>query len=138
MGVVCGICNKLYTTQSSLNRHLNLDHNHSKRNIITYDFELHNAKCLECRCSFRYTSLLREHLHNEHNMDMEIMEKDFDNEESFLLWLEKESETNNVQYIRARGDRKTAKCESIMYYNCNRSFRAGKLITMYALNTFIA
>ena len=72
MGVVCKVCKKIFTRQSNLNAHLKNIHKEIFNNIISYDFNVFNNKCLEgCNVSFRNVNDLRKHLEHLHNFNVE-------------------------------------------------------------------
>lgn len=67
MAVICKFCEKIFSTQSNLNKHLRNVHKQEQKNIISYDYNFSNIKCLSCHCSFRFTCDLRYHLKLVHS-----------------------------------------------------------------------
>lgn len=80
MAVLCKICEKVFSTQCNLNKHLKNTHN-SKRNIVSYDKSICNFKCLEkdCNSSFKQNSFLINHLCEKHNFHFEEDKFEFTN-----------------------------------------------------------
>lgn len=77
MAVPCQICDKLFSNQSSMKRHLKEVHN-SDTFSVAYD-DKHNYKCMEegCNTSFIESDQLRQHLKLIHNIDDEGIELEF-------------------------------------------------------------
>ncbi|CAG9772283.1 unnamed protein product [Ceutorhynchus assimilis] len=118
MPVSCLICFKVFSTQSSVNRHLKNVHKQEKNNIISYPYDHFNSKCLEenCGTSFRFISELRCHLETVHNKTMNKENIFFASEEEFNPWFHQICDNNNLEYVRHK-----QKDQPITYFNCNRS-----------------
>lgn len=127
MPVACKICQKIFCSQSSVNRHLKNVHSKQDKNIVSYEYSRFNSKCLEkdCNTSYRFVAELRCHLESAHNklMDKEVII--FKTLEEFQCWFNDICKTNNLEYIRH--DQKN---QQTVYYTCNRSYkpRGHKLI----------
>lgn len=78
MSVICLLCDKMFATQSTLNRHKRETH-HLGINASAYEFDKYNAKCYECASSFLFVSTLREHLDKLHNFKSETIYLNFNN-----------------------------------------------------------
>ncbi|CAH1103846.1 unnamed protein product [Psylliodes chrysocephalus] len=123
MSVICKYCNKLFTLQSNLNRHLKNVHNRTETNIICYEYNIHSNKCLEgCHASFINIMQLRQHFTQAHKIDFEEKTLNFGNIEgvyivffilfsfvnSYILFLEFENwlleltKINNVRYVKQK------------------------------------
>lgn len=76
MSVCCLICEKIFSTQSTLNRHLREKHDLEKKNIVSYERNVHTFKCNECGCnsSFINNQELRLHLDDGHGIKTNLME----------------------------------------------------------------
>lgn len=70
MVVNCDTCNKVFSSQKSLNKHLRNIHKQTEKNVHSFEYDMFNQKCLECRISFRQISDLRYHLQNFHKVEM--------------------------------------------------------------------
>lgn len=78
MGVYCFKCDKIFSNQSSLNRHQKEVHKTDASIGFGYDFFAGNFKCLEgCHISFKRNDDLRSHLTHEHDIPQEIFTKLF-------------------------------------------------------------
>lgn len=73
MPIFCNYCEKLFSTQSNLNRHTKEVHPDKNQELtITYPHEVYLFKCLEgCQMSFRFNKDLRNHLSIKHNMEID-------------------------------------------------------------------
>ncbi|KAJ8964007.1 hypothetical protein NQ314_005219 [Rhamnusium bicolor] len=105
-GVMCKHCDKIFSVQSSLNRHLLEKHNITS-NIISYDASVFNFKCLETNCnvSFKLNEELRQHLKDTHSHDMIQEFLQFANIQDFYKWLDVLRNTCDVDYVQPRGKR---------------------------------
>ncbi|CAH1236533.1 unnamed protein product [Diabrotica balteata] len=120
MALVCEICCKHFSTQSSLNRHLKNVHKKTQKEkiIVAYNFEQFDSKCLEenCNTSYRFTAELRHHLQTIHNKDMETEVLNFSDITEFDSWLNDICKNDTLGFFRhKRLDEKT------VYFSCNRS-----------------
>lgn len=60
-------CEKMFSSQSSLNHHNREVHGNVKPVVIEHEENMQSYKCLEgCRVSFKGRNYLRHHLNNEH------------------------------------------------------------------------
>ena len=78
MAVICKFCEKIFSSQSCLNRHVRKTHKIKEKQIVSYDWNIYNSKCFDCKCSFIQTVDLRNHLINVHNIKLETEELQFD------------------------------------------------------------
>lgn len=76
MSVICLVCDKIFTKQSNLNRHLQNVHNLEPK-PVSYDNNIWNYKCLETSCnnSFPRCESLIIHLQTVHNVIFEETEE---------------------------------------------------------------
>lgn len=81
MAVHCFHCEKVFSSQSNLNRHLSEKHNISN-NIVPLE-KKNNFQCLNCDAiiSFKNCNDLRMHLQEEHNIITETTELQFSSHE---------------------------------------------------------
>ncbi|KAK2578290.1 hypothetical protein KPH14_007655 [Odynerus spinipes] len=95
MSVFCFHCEKLFSTQSNLNRHIREVHLEENSDLTSsHSYETHNFKCLEgCQISFR----------------------------QFEDWLSKIELENSIQYCRSTGVKRNLENIELFYYQCNRS-----------------
>ncbi|CAG9768283.1 unnamed protein product [Ceutorhynchus assimilis] len=124
MGVHCFECDKVFSTQSNYNRHRSEVHGLDDKVIIEYACEVTMFKCEECGISFKKNENLRHHLVQKHNLlNIDHCEKlAFNSYEDFKNWLSTEQNTNNVEFVRLTGVKRTSSKETCrMYWNCIRS-----------------
>lgn len=115
MAVACLVCYKIYSSQSALNDHLK--QHQVNKNVLSHDFHVHKAKCLDCKCSFRFISDLRYHLEIKHSFESGMEKFEFNNKPEFEKWIDAIQTEKNVNYVKKGADPKRTN----IYYNCNRS-----------------
>lgn len=77
MPVNCFVCNKVFVSQSSMNRHKRNVHNKNKtENYCEYAGPT-KFSCLACNSFFKFNRDLRRHLAEEHGHSTELLEMDF-------------------------------------------------------------
>ena len=110
----CYICDKVFSANSNLNRHLRKIH---KENVQS---PYNNVKCALCDSIYSSSSIYNNHLEQDHKVKIEVEHLTFSDKQSFEDWKHGiESETTS-QFIKSRGEKK-AKNVNKTYYSCNRS-----------------
>lgn len=110
----CYICDKIFSANSNLNRHLRKIHQENVQSPYN------NVKCALCESVFSSSSIYNQHLEKDHKVQIEVEHLTFSSKESFEEWKHGvESETTS-QYIKSRGEKKTKNVNKT-YYSCNRS-----------------
>lgn len=78
MGVLCFICEKVFSNQSNINKHMRNVHNKQSPSIIEYEGSVGLFKCLDgCNVSFKCNKDLRNHLQQKHSVYQEILTPTF-------------------------------------------------------------
>lgn len=82
MPVLCFVCDKIFSTQSNLNKHSKRVHKR-KPKIVSYDQSKWNYKCLEsgCNSSFQRCIDLINHLTEDHHINMQSETMTFSSKE---------------------------------------------------------
>lgn len=110
----CYICDKTFSANSNLNRHLRKIH---KENVQS---PYNNVKCALCDSIYSSSSIYNQHLENDHRVHIEIERLTFANKDSFEEWKHNVEQETTSQYIKSRGEKKTKNLNKT-YYSCNRS-----------------
>lgn len=110
----CYICDKTFSANSNLNRHLRKIH---KENVQS---PYNNVKCALCDSIYSSSSIYNQHLENDHRVNIEIERLTFANKKSFDEWKYNIEQETTSQYIKSRGEKKTKNLNKT-YYSCNRS-----------------
>nr|CAI5820051.1 unnamed protein product [Callosobruchus analis] len=122
MSATCEFCEKIFTLNKNLTRHLREIHGVEQKSSLTYPFETYNDKCYEgCNLSFFTIGQLKDHFLNNHDFTFEEEQLNFKCYEEFQSWLECISCTESVQYIRQAQHKKLSSNEELLYFYCNRS-----------------
>ncbi|KAJ8910558.1 hypothetical protein NQ315_008943 [Exocentrus adspersus] len=110
MPVLCFVCEKIFSTQSNLNKHSKKVHK-SKPKIVSYDQSKRDYKCLEneCNSSFRNNIDFINHLSEDHHINIE----------NFLAWKQLIEKKDQSNYVVLRSCKVNGKL--VKYYTCNRS-----------------
>ncbi|XP_050314961.1 uncharacterized protein LOC126749334 [Anthonomus grandis grandis] len=121
MGVVCKYCEKLFSSQSNINKHIKNVHK-LKASAVSYDKAVWNSKCMEsaCNSSFQRNEDLVIHLRTEHNMFFETEDLFFTSKKEFAEWKTSMEEQYQCNYVISAKRNKGENTE-IIYYKCNRS-----------------
>lgn len=123
----CYICDKTFSANSNLNRHLRKIH---KENVQS---PYNNVKCALCDSVFSSSSLYNQHLDNSHGVKIETEHHTFSNKESFEEWKHGIEYHTTSQFIKSRGEKKSKNVNKT-YYSCNRSgYYVSKARTQKAL-----
>lgn len=110
----CYICDKTFSANSNLNRHLRKIH---KENVLS---PYNNVKCALCDLVFSSSSIYIRHLDELHSVKVEIEHHKFTDKEAFEDWKHSVENESTSQYIKSRGE-KRSKSVNKTYYSCNRS-----------------
>lgn len=123
----CYICDKVFSANSNLNRHLRKIH---KENVQS---PYNNVKCALCDSVYPSSSIYNRHLDNDHKVKIEIERKTFADKKSFDDWKHSVENQTTSQFIKSRGEKKTKNVNKT-YYSCNRSgYYVSKARTQKAL-----
>lgn len=110
----CYICDKTFSANSNLNRHLRKIH---KENVQS---PYNNVKCALCDSVFSSSSIYNEHLGRDHGVKIETDHLTFPSKEAFEEWRHMIENETISQYIKSRGEKKSKNVNKT-YYSCNRS-----------------
>mgnify|MGYP003729617393 CR=1 FL=1 len=110
----CYICDKIFSANSNLNRHLRKIH---KENVQS---PYNNVKCALCESVYSSSSIYNQHLENDHKVRIEVEHLTFVSKQSFEEWKHGIENETTSQYIKSRGEKKTKNVNKT-YYSCNRS-----------------
>lgn len=110
----CYICDKVFSANSNLNRHLRKIH---KENVQS---PYNNVKCALCNSIYSSSSIYNQHLEKDHRVHIEVEHHTFDTKEQFEEWKHQIEDETTSQFIKSRGDKKSSKANKT-YYSCNRS-----------------
>lgn len=110
----CYICDKIFSANSNLNRHLRKIH---KENVQS---PYNNVRCALCDSVHPSSSIYNQHLQKDHDVRIEIEHKTFATKDSFEEWKHAIENETTSQFIKSRGEKKT-KSVNKTYYSCNRS-----------------
>lgn len=110
----CYICDKTFSANSNLNRHLRKIH---KENVQS---PYNNVKCALCDSIYSSSSIYNQHLENDHRVHIEVERLTFATKESFEEWKYNVEQETTSQYIKSRGEKKSKNLNKT-YYSCNRS-----------------
>ncbi|XP_072400090.1 uncharacterized protein [Diabrotica undecimpunctata] len=118
MPVTCKYCDKVFSRQFTLNRHVTQIH-FKQVERISYAKNVWGFKCLEPDCdnSFQQGKFLINHLENVHNLKFESQTINFTNMDEFIIWKRSMEETSCSFYVVS----KYKQDKNITYFNCNRS-----------------
>ncbi|KAL1510064.1 hypothetical protein ABEB36_004719 [Hypothenemus hampei] len=122
MSIICIKCNKLFSTQSSHNRHVREVHKDCSDPVPYGRNTIWNNRCLEenCDCVFRCNKDLVNHLQKTHLMQsFETQFHCFENMSDFENWKSITESLNNCSYIFK--SKHSSTIGEIIYYKCNRS-----------------
>lgn len=110
----CYICDKIFSANSNLNRHLRKIH---KENVQS---PYNNVKCALCDSVYSSSSIYNQHLEKDHQVKIEVEHKTFSTRDSFEEWKHSVENETTSQFIKSRGEKRT-KSFNKTYYSCNRS-----------------
>lgn len=110
----CAICDKVFSANSNLNRHLRKIHH---QNVHT---PYNNVKCALCELVFSSSSIYNQHLEKDHQVKIQVENLKFANKQSFEEWKHDVENETTSQYIKSRGEKKSKNVNKT-YYSCNRS-----------------
>jgi hypothetical protein len=110
----CYICDKIFSANSNLNRHLRKIHQE------TVQSPYNNVKCALCESQYPSSSLYIRHLEKDHQVVIEVEQLKFDNKETFDNWKHSIESQTTSQFIKSRGEKRTKNVNKT-YYSCNRS-----------------
>lgn len=123
----CYICDKIFSANSNLNRHLRKIH---KENVQS---PYNNVKCALCESVFPSSCIYNDHLVNHHQVKIEIENLTFENGDMFSEWKHGIENETTSQFIKSRGEKRTKNVNKT-YYSCNRSgYYVSKARTQKAL-----
>lgn len=109
----CYICDKTFSANSNLNRHLRKIH---KENVQS---PFNNIKCALCPTQHPSSAMYRKHLEIHHMISVEFEELSFESKQEFQEWKERVEKQTTSQFIKSRGEKKAKNVKT--YYSCNRS-----------------
>lgn len=110
----CYICDKTFSANSNLNRHLRKIHQESVQSPYN------NIKCVLCGSLHSSSSLYIDHLEKDHRCPVEVETLTFDTRQAFEDWkLDTENRTRS-QFIKSRGQKRSGDNKKT-YFSCNRS-----------------
>lgn len=110
----CYICDKIFSANSNLNRHLRKIH---RENVQS---PYNNVKCALCDSVYSSSAIYNQHLEKDHQVRIKIERKTFSTKGSFEEWKHSVETETTSQFIKSRGEKKT-KSVNKTYYSCNRS-----------------
>lgn len=110
----CYICDKIFSANSNLNRHLRKIHQENVQSPYN------NVKCALCESVFSSSSIYNQHLEKDHKVSIEVEQLTFSSKETFEEWKHGVENETTSQYIKSRGEKKTKNVNKT-YYSCNRS-----------------
>ncbi|KAJ8932895.1 hypothetical protein NQ314_014376 [Rhamnusium bicolor] len=126
MSAMCKICEKEFSSQFNLNKHLKNVHK-TKPVAVSYKKSVWSYKCEEpsCNSSFYRNQGLIDHLLMCHNIEVESETRQFKTLQDFQEWKGDIEKATICNYVRLRGKKTSASSgRQTFYYNCNRT---GKL-----------
>lgn len=110
----CYICDKIFSANSNLNRHLRKIHQENVQSPYN------NVKCALCESVFSSSSTYNQHLEKDHQVRIDIEQLTFSSKETFEEWKHSVENETTSQYIKSRGEKKSKNINKT-YYSCNRS-----------------
>lgn len=110
----CYICDKIFSANSNLNRHLRKIH---KENVQS---PYNNVKCALCDATCPSSSMYIIHLDDVHHVHIETDELTFPDAKSFDDWKYDVENATMSQFIKSRGEKRSRSVNKT-YYSCNRS-----------------
>lgn len=110
----CYICDKTFSANSNLNRHLRKIH---KENVQS---PYNNVKCALCDSVYSSSIIYNQHLENDHKVRIQVEQLTFADKASFENWKHLVETETTAQFIKSRGEKKTKNVNKT-YYSCNRS-----------------
>lgn len=123
----CYICDKTFSANSNLNRHLRKIHQENVQSPYN------NVKCALCTSHYPSSSLYNQHLEEYHMVTIQVENLTFASKESFEEWKHKIEDETTSQFIKSRGEKKSKNVNKT-YYSCNRSgYYVSKARTQKAL-----
>lgn len=123
----CYICDKTFSANSNLNRHLRKIH---KENVQS---PYNNVRCALCESLFSSSSMYTDHLERDHKVEIVRERLTFQTREAFQDWKDSVENETTAQFIKSRGE-KRSKSVNKTYYSCNRSgYYVSKARTQKAL-----
>ncbi|KAJ8927909.1 hypothetical protein NQ314_019539 [Rhamnusium bicolor] len=126
MSAMCKICEKEFSSQFNLNKHLENVHK-TKPVAVSYKKSVWSYKCEEpsCNSSFYRNQGLIDHLLMCHNIEVESETRQFKTLQDFQEWKGDIEKATICNYVRLRSKKTSASSgRQTFYYNCNRT---GKL-----------
>jgi len=123
----CYICDKIFSANSNLNRHLRRIH---KENVQS---PYNNVKCALCDCACPSSAMYITHLEDDHEVKIEIENRTFPDRQTFDEWKYGVEDATMSQFIKSRGEKRTKDINKT-YFSCNRSgYYVSKARTQKAL-----
>lgn len=110
----CYICDKIFSANSNLNRHLRKIHQENVQSPYN------NVKCALCDSVYSSSSIYNQHLEKDHQVKIEVERLTFASKDLFDEWKHGVENETTSQYIKSRGEKKTKNVNKT-YYSCNRS-----------------
>ena len=110
----CSSCTSSFGRKHDLKRHC--EKNHETTIISSGD-----CLCLQCGQKFYKMEKLREHLTEQHGIDMKMDNLSFDSYADFEEWKYDWEEKNNCSYVRTCGELSTKNEGKVQHFKCNRS-----------------
>ncbi|GAB6029685.1 hypothetical protein CHUAL_014162 [Chamberlinius hualienensis] len=118
-GKCCFLCNKLFATQFTLNRHLSKQHQLQ----VNYANRVLQCPIQQCSQTFSFIHNLRSHLINVHQIsirDCQIL--NFSTFDCFMKWKSKEESQTRTRFIRPYGKyERVADGVEVHQFQCHRS-----------------
>lgn len=110
----CYICDKIFSANSNLNRHLRKIHQENVQSPYN------NIKCALCEAVCSSSIIYNQHLENDHKTRIEVEQLTFATKATFEEWKHSIESQTTSQFIKSRGEKKTKNVNKT-YYSCNRS-----------------